>query len=276
MTSASPTALTNSPLMADFAPGDIGPGGPDLFSLADDPNYCAIALKVSEGASYATTQGGWLNKLWPEAKDVWRGCQYGVAKFRLGYHYLIVASAGQDGRAYGRRQFDWYNSVIASVGGWGNGDMWATWDLENGDQPPVFSNQQIIDTASGFSERAKEVTGRMVMRYSGSLVRDRGIVDKMGAELLWCAEYGAPGQPAKLDPAVYLKQGYTLASTPWWQYLGDTDTGLPPPGYPGKAPCGPGGALVRADLNACIINGGASRQASIDWIALNLHAKTIQ
>lgn len=270
------TVLTNSPLMADFAPGDIGPAGPDLLSLADDPNFCAIGLKVSEGTSYATTGGGWLNKLWPEAKDAWRGCQYGKTKFRLGYHYLLVAKPGQDGHAYGRQQYDWYQATINLVGGWGAGDLWPTWDLEGGDQPASFTNQAIIDTASGFSERAKEVTGRMVMRYSGSLVRDRGIVDKMGAEILWCAEYGAPGQPAKLDPSVYLKQGYTLANTIYWQYEGDTDAGLAPPGYPTLVPCGAGGALVRADISAGIINGGVSRQATIDWIVRNLNAKTIQ
>ncbi len=268
-------ALTNSPLMGDFAPGDVSLAGPDLLSLADDPNYCAIALKVSEGTSYATTQGGWLNRLWPQAKDAWRGCQYAKTRFRLGYHYLIVAGAGQDGRAYGRRQYDWFQATIEAVGGWGDGDMWATWDLESGDQPPTFSNQQIIDTANGFSERAKEITGRMVMRYSGSLVRDRGIVDKMGAEILWCAEYGAPGQPAKLDPSVYLKQGYTLTDTLWWQYKGNTDAGLAPPGYPNLAPCGPAGAMAKADISAGIINGGSSRQATINWIARNLTAKTI-
>jgi len=260
--------------MADFAPGDVN-NNPNLLTLADDPNYCAIGLKVSEGTTYATTGGGWLNKLWPQAKDAWRGCAYGKTKFRLGYHYLIVASPGQDGRAYGRKQYDWYQSVIDQVGGWAPGDMWATWDLENGDQPATMSNQAIIDTASGFSERALEVTGRMVMRYSGSLVRDRGIVNKMGASILWCAEYGAPGKPAQLDPAVYLKQGYTLADTLWWQYKGDTDPGLAPAGYPNQAPCGPGGSMAAADLSAGIINGGSDRNATISWIQTHLHATTI-
>ncbi len=45
------TVLTNSPLMADFAPGDIGPAGPDLLSLADDPNFCAIGLNFTDHAA---------------------------------------------------------------------------------------------------------------------------------------------------------------------------------------------------------------------------------
>lgn len=273
--SAAAVPLLNSPLMADFAPGDVSPSGPNLLTLADDPNVIAIALKVSEGTTYNTRGNGWLDRLWSQARTAWRGCEYGKSRYRLGYHYLIAATAGMDGRLYGRRQCDYFASIIAAVGGWGDGDLWWTWDLESGDQPAGITNQSIIDTASGFSERAIELSGRMVMRYSGSFVRDRNIVNKMGATLLWCAEYGSPGQPAKLDPVIYLKQGYTLADTPWWQYLGDTDKGLPPPGYPGTLPCGVSGAQVRCDTNACIINGGSSRQAALDWINRNLHSKVL-
>jgi len=258
------TTTNLDPCWPDFYPGDNN-GYLNLYSLANagDP-WQGVILKVNQGLNpnFASTASGWLQQYWAVARSTWGG-RYGLTGFRGGYSYVMI---GEDGR----KQGDYYCDLIDQCGGWGDGDFWPILDVESAGQPANATNQQIIDTVSSMAERITQRTGRMIMRYSGSYIRDRQIRNAMGCKLLWVADW-----EKTLNSHTYLDQGYTLTPTPGsfglciaWQGVGDGHGSWT--GYPTTAPVGKGGAQVPCDVSAGIVLGGADPVKVSSWISSHL------
>lgn len=258
-TEASATSTTLDPCVIDLFKFDLG-GNPDLaaFYKAGWPWVGAI-LQASNGLVPA---GEWFTRMW---QVIWQtvGSQLGVSRVRGAYHYYVAGAGGVVGVTSGRKQADVHLDAVQAAGGMSAGDLWTAIDIEAGEQPPGLGNQQIIDEVSAFSERVLERTGRLTMRYSGSYVRDRHIVNKMGCELLW-----VPDWDAFLPQSAYVDQGYSLANTWGWQGVGDGNGKWA--NYPTKAPVGAGGNLVGVDITAIIINGGGQPAQQLPWTLSHL------
>jgi GH25 family lysozyme M1 (1,4-beta-N-acetylmuramidase) len=248
-----PVAMID-PVGVDLYAGDVN-GSPDIAALiAAGSPWSFLVVKASEGTYYDA--GAWLAKQWQAAKATPR---YGSTWFRGAYTYLI---ASEDGAA----QAEYFNACVERAGGWdAAGDLWPILDFETAEQPAGVTAAQVEDCLNACALRMKQLTGREVMRYTGSLFRDLGIKNACGCQWLWCADYAA-----ELNPAEYTDQGYTLADTWGWQYRGSSPQTADPKGYPMTAPIGPNGLEFAVDTTAIIINGGGDPNAQLAWTKAHL------
>lgn len=233
-----------SPLFVDLYAGDLG-GEPSWSVLAElgAPWHGAI-IKATEGLHYAPA---WFPKNWRAIRDA-GGERYGDTWFRGAYHFLKFNEGGAE-------QADFYLACIEEAGGFALGDLWPVVDVELGSEKnanQLATSQQIVDCTSAFAERVKNRTGRRVVLYGNGAMRDRGITEKMGCDLLWCARY-----TATLPPVIYQRAGWTTEELLMWQYSGDGVASLA--GYP-KSPPGFG----KCDVSALTLRGG------LPWLKANL------
>lgn len=240
-----PTQL--SPLFVDVYAGDLG-GIPKWNTLVLlGPPWHGAVIKATEGISYRPT---WFADNWKAIKLA-AGMRYAKDFFRGAYHFLKF---NVDGAA----QADYYLGAIEAAGGWSVGDFWPIVDVELGSKTnsnQTASAKQIIDCTRAFAERVKKASGRKVVLYGNGAMRDRGIKDKMGCDLLWCPRY-----TATLPREIYERAGWDLEDLFAWQYSGDGKGALA--GYPmyppGFGPC---------DTNVIVHAGG------LDWVRANLWAE---
>ena len=227
---------------------------PDIAAViaAGDP-YAFCILKAAEGTYYDA--GEWLKKQWTAVKATPR---YGDTWFGGMYTYL---RADEDGAA----QADFLIACANRAGGFDPLSIVPILDFESAEQPVGVTAAQVEDCLSACAARIKQVMGCSPMRYTGSLFRDLGITNKCGCPYLWCADYADT-----LNPAEYTDQGYSLADTWGWQYVGTSPPATGPKGYRRTCPVGPGGTEVQVDLTAIIINGGGDYNAQLAWTKANL------
>ncbi|HEX4450154.1 MAG TPA: hypothetical protein VH143_04735 [Kofleriaceae bacterium] len=95
----------------------------------------------------------------------------------------------------------------------------------------------------------KDATGKQVVLYGGSMLRDLNITDHMGCQLLWVARYAST-----LPVDTYTSIGWTLDHVLGWQYCGDGAGSLS--GYPMTSPTG------KVDISTVLL-GGANALATL-------------
>lgn len=205
-------------LFVDVSPWEKNP---DWQALINTPNFYGAILKATQGIKGYNTDGGWFKTNWPLVKDV-GGERYGKTWFRGAYVFL---NFWQDGAA----QADYYLEVIDDAGGWDSGDIIPIIDVELGNDGSNgrprnknrdASSQEIIDCTTTCAERLKEVTGRNVMLYGRGAMRDKGINDKMGCDIVWNPSYTS-------TIVMHGLEAWTLDDVALWQYCGDGAAALP-------------------------------------------------
>ena len=186
----------------DIYEGDMA--APNFSAIAVQPSVVGCILKATDGLAYSPA---WFTNNWNRVRAA-GGARYGDSWFRGCYHF---------GRpnAHGAAQADFLLGAVQRAGGWGDGDMPPAWDLE-GSSWASNSNQQIVDISSQFSARIRDRIGKSPILYAGSLIRDRGITDRMGFDKLWTPQIN-------MQAARWPVSDYAL-----WQYAGD---GGGPRGY---------------------------------------------
>lgn len=221
------------PLIVDTYAGDLD-GATDLAKLiAAGPPWHGWVGKCSQGTYYR--DAAWFEPHWRDAKEL-AGDRYGVDWFRGAYHYLDV-------RIDAQQQAEFYMKTIEHAGGWSYGDLWPVVDVERSGQRGAISAQQVIDCTTRFANVVHEATGRSVILYGGSFLRDLGIHDHMGCAALWVARY-TPTLPV----GTYSSIGWELPDLFGWQYAGDGVGQLA--GYPIISPIG------KVDVSAVVMQDG--------------------
>lgn len=204
-------------LFVDVSPWEKNPGWQVLINT---PNFYGGIVKASQGLKGYSNDKGWFKRNWPMAKDE-AGDRYGLTWFRGAYLFLNL---WQDGAA----QADYYLEVIENAGGWDRGDIIPIVDVELGndgtDGRPRSKNQdvgkqQIIDCTTACAQRLKEVTGRNVMLYGRGAMRDKGINDKMGCDIVFNPSYTS-------TITMHGLEAWTLDDVALWQYCGDGHAAL--------------------------------------------------
>lgn len=242
-----------SPVFADVYALDLN-GQPDIPALVSAGlPWAGIGLKATEGIYYpSTSQAAWFQKYWPLAKSA-AGTRYGQDWFRWCYHYLRI---DQDPV----QQAEFYLRLVQSAGGWADGDLWPVVDVETSQNPATGPASKVIDVTSKWAARVTSATGRRPVLYAGSYIRDLGITDHMGCQLLWTACYSST-----LPSSIYTSMGWQLSSLFAWQYQG-TEAYSGPAGYPRQSPVGTG----PVDLSAVTIANGSTPDQQLAWIRAHI------
>jgi len=215
-------------LFVDLYSGDDGRlagGKPDWATLAGTPSYVGAIIKAYDGVSF--NDGGWFARHWPAIRDA-GGDNYGKRWFRGAYHFLEFM---RDGAA----QADAYLAAVDAAGGWDAGDILPIIDVEQGGATHPnrsASKQQVIDCATACADRIRAVTGRRVILYGRGAMRDLGITDKMGCDLVWNPAYTA-------QMVIHGLEAFTLEDIVLWQYCGDGTAAIQslPSTVPKFGPC---------------------------------------
>jgi hypothetical protein len=193
-------------LFVDQYSGDSGPH-PPWDRLADTPMYFGAIIKAWEGTQF--NDGGWFQGNWDSVRAA-GGDRYGASWLRGAYLFLKFMESGTD-------QADAYLTAIEQAGGWAEGDIVPIVDVELGGEKN--SNRQasagrVIECVTECAGRLREQTGRRVMLYGRGAMRDLGINDRMGCDLVWNPSYTATMVRNGL-------QAWDLEEIVLWQYCGD-------------------------------------------------------
>lgn len=192
-----------SPLLVDIYAGD---GNFDVEKLvAAGPPWHGIMAKVSQGNYY--DGGKWFRDMWPRIREA-GGDRYGLDWFRLGYHYFDV-------RIDPIVQAGHFLKTIDKAGGWGEGDLWPCIDVERAGQRGKISGATVVAKVKQWVDHVSRATGRDVVLYGGSWLRDLRITDRMGCKYAWVARY-----TSKLPADTYTSIGFDLKTLFAWQYAG--------------------------------------------------------
>jgi len=190
-----------------------GDGPCPWLNLAQDESFDGAILKASEGVGYAPS---WFVEQWEAAHTA------GV-RFLGSYHFLRFDQTGAS-------QAQTYLAQLRKVG-FGSGNHFnPVVDFEQGG--PTHANRsvgksQALTALNSFMATVEQATGRPVILYGGSALRDWGITkaDIPRFWKLWTARYSAT-----LPATTYTSMGMSVSDLFAWQYCGDSESYLP--GYP--------------------------------------------
>lgn len=192
---------------------------PNWQVLANTEGYVGAILKAWDGTRF--NDGGWLQRHWPAVRDA-GGNRYGDSWFRGAYLFLEFSQSGAD-------QADAYLQAVDSAGGWDSGDILPIIDAEQGGEGRPATNgkpavpahpnrsatkQQVIDCVTACANCIRDRTGRRVILYGRGVMRDLGINDRMGCDLVWNPAYTSTMVRHGLE-------AWSLEDIVLWQYCGD-------------------------------------------------------
>lgn len=198
-------------LFVDVFSRDLN-GKPKWPVVPQTAGYVGAIVKAFEGTKF--NDGGWFKRNWPVVRDV-GGDRYGTSWFRGAYLFLKF---NQDGAA----QADAYLAAVEAVGGWESGDLVPIIDVEQGgatNSNRTTSAQQVIDCTTACANRLREQTDRKVMLYGRGAMRDLGIHDRMGCDMVWNPSWTETMVRNGLDV-------WPLEDIVLWQYCGDGDAAI--------------------------------------------------
>jgi lysozyme len=180
---------------------------PPWDQLAAMPFFYGAIIKAWEGTSF--NDRGWFQENW---NAVWQAGadRYGVSWFRGAYLFLKFMKSGTE-------QADAYLNAIEQAGGWGGGDILPIVDVELGGEANSnrqASAAQVVECVTECADRLRAQTGRRVMLYGRGAMRDLGISDRMGCDVVWNPSYTARMVRNGL-------QAWNLEDIVLWQYCGD-------------------------------------------------------
>lgn len=205
-----PDETVNNPnppyLFVDLYSEDLGPR-PPWSVLPTTPGICGVILKAYEGTRF--NDNGWFRNNWQAVRDV-GGDRYGKSWFRGAYLFLKFM---QDGAM----QADAFLAAVEAAGGWDEGDILPIIDVELGNEQNSNRNasaQQVIDCTTACAERLRGQVGRGVMLYGRGAMRDLGINDRMGCDVVWNPSYTSSMVRHGLE-------AWGLDDIALWQYCGD-------------------------------------------------------
>jgi GH25 family lysozyme M1 (1,4-beta-N-acetylmuramidase) len=227
-------------LFVDLFSGDDGRlvgKHPNWQVLASTKGYFGAILKAWDGTKF--NDAGWFQHHWPAVR-AGGGDRYGDTWFRGTYLFLEFSQSGAD-------QADAYLQAVDSAGGWDHGDILPIVDAEQGGEGkpamngkpavPAHPNrsatkQQVIDCVTACAYRIRERTGRRVILYGRGVMRDLGINDRMGCDLVWNPAYTSTMVRHGLE-------AWTLEDVVLWQYCGDGTAAVAslPRSVPGFGSC---------------------------------------
>ena len=247
-----------APVIVDLFAGDLS-GKPDIIQLARAGRpWCGVVLKATEGVRYPADPR-WFNTYFLAAGEERRR----VALRQGFFSRLLPLLPRVDQDAVKRRRtFIWGWSTWLAGGA--RGDLWPVVDVESADNPTTASKQQWTDGVTAYAERILSVHGRSPVLYAGSKIRDLGITDHLGCQLLWTAAYGS-----SLPPHLYQAMGWRLDKLFAWQFQG-TEGFSGPAGSPRGAPIG---SISPMDLSAVTIQNGDTIDEQLSWISSHLWAE---
>jgi GH25 family lysozyme M1 (1,4-beta-N-acetylmuramidase) len=209
-------------LIVDLYSGDDGRlvgKQPNWEVLANTPCYVGAILKAWDGTQF--NDHGWFQRHWPNVRSA-GGDRYGDNWFRGAYLFLEFSQDGTE-------QADAYLQAVDAAGGWGSGDILPIIDVEQGGEGrpaadgkpavPAHPNrratkQQVIDCVSACASRIQERISRRVILYGRGAMRDLGINDRMGCDLVWKPAY----TPTMVRHGL---EAWALEEIVLWQYCGD-------------------------------------------------------
>lgn len=200
------SALAPPFVFVDLYSGDLG-GQPKWDVLPGLANVRGVIVKAMEGTSLH--DHGWFKEAWPKVKALGAD-QYGTSWFRGAYLFVRFADSGVD-------QADAYLAAVEAAGGWESGDILPIVDVEQGGEQHAnrqANAQMVTECVSTCAQRLREVTGRGVILYGRGAMRDLGIRDKMGCDVVWNPSYTKKMSRHGLE-------AWALDDIVLWQYCGD-------------------------------------------------------
>jgi len=230
-------AATGSVLITDIYSGEGTPRWADFMASSA---FSGVILKATDGVSFSPARS-WFVPQWQAARSA-AGARYRQTFFLGAYHWLEFYDDPE-------QQADYYCSILDQAG-WGAGDMLPIVDVEFGSDGPnparnyrasVDRNAQlVIDCTSRYAARIKQNLGSdtRVVLYSGQVLRELEINNRMGCDYLWMAQYGVT--TPDLDELRSL--GWADPQIVMWQYTdgsaGNNKTKSPqlPDHVPGMGP----------------------------------------
>jgi lysozyme len=227
-------------LFVDLYSGDDGRligKSPNWQVLGSTKGYFGAILKAWDGIQF--NDRGWFQRHWPAVREA-GGDRYGQSWFRGAYLFLEFLRDGA-------QQADAYLKAVESAGDWSEGDILPIIDVElGGEGRPAAdgkaavaphpnrsaSKQQIIDCVTACANRIKDQKGRRVILYGRGAMRDLGINDRMGCDLVWNPAYTATMVTHGLE-------AWSLEEIVLWQYCGDGSAAISklPHSVPGFGAC---------------------------------------
>ncbi len=187
---------------------------PDFKKVYGRPSIRGGILKATDGVRYGYTD--WFVRNYKALKDV-AGTEYGKTWFRGSYHYLQFLA---DGKA----QAEYYVSTVEKAGGWDSGAILPVMDVEFGGERSNnrhATSEQIIACAQAFTQRVTQLTGKPVILYGRSLMRDLTITNRLGCDRVWNPSYT---ERMVTNGLVRVGDGpgpWGLKDIVLWQYGGD-------------------------------------------------------
>lgn len=228
---------TGSVVITDIYSGE---GIPRWAEVMTSSAFSGAILKATDGVSFSLAKS-WFVPQWQAARSA-AGASYRRTFFLGAYHWLEFFDDPE-------QQADYYCSILEQAG-WGAGDMLPIVDVEFGSDSPnpapnyrasVDRNAQlVIDCTSRYAARIKQNLGSdtRVVLYSGQVLKELQIHDRMGCDYLWMAQYGV----SKPELHELYGLGWTDQQIVMWQYTdgstGNNKTKSPqlPDNVPGMGP----------------------------------------
>lgn len=246
---------TLQPILVDAWYQDgVTPAKVPTLVAAGEP-WCGMILQATHGL--AANQDGWFSAMWPVVRSA-AGARYGKTWWRGAYALLQTLHNSID-------QADLLASTIQLAGGWGDGDLWLSVDIEAGPGNPDSHDpdaRAIVEAGvRAFADRIAQLLGTRPMLYAGSYTRGLGITSRMGCPLLWFPEWDGA-----IDWNKVRAMGFDIASTLLWQDVGDGSDSAPP-GYPHISPIGP------LDLSVMVRDNLPAAQG-LEWCRTHARAST--
>ena len=214
------TPFTEAPiLLADIYARE---GHPDWNTVVAAPDFSGVILKATDGVAYAPARDWFV----PEWRSARKAAAARGSGFVLGaYHWLEIYDDPLQQAAY-------YCDVLAEAG-WGTGDLCPIVDLEFGSDgtrgaAPAHNyqafqkkdRQRVIECTTQFVNTVKSTLEKRLghccnmVLYSGQVLLDLNINDRLGCDALWIAHYAVAAP--HLGP--YLDLGWTSEDIVMWQY----------------------------------------------------------
>jgi GH25 family lysozyme M1 (1,4-beta-N-acetylmuramidase) len=210
---AAGASTTGQVLITDIYSGEGNPKWTDFMASS---TFAGVIMKATDGVSFSCAKS-WFVPQWQAARSA-AGANYRRSVFFGAYHWLEFYDNPE-------QQADYYCSIIQQVD-WGAGDMLPIVDVEFGsDGPKPATNykasvdrnaQLVIDCTSRYAARIKKNLGSdtRVVLYSGQVLRELQIKDRMGCDYLWMAQYGV----SKPNLDQFYSLGWTDQQIVMWQY----------------------------------------------------------
>lgn len=208
-------------LIGDLYPLDLDdPRTPQIEDPAFEPAFAdprlrGMILKAWDGTNYLPAYSDWFVRNFRALAEL-LGPDRGIGRFIGGYLYAQLLEDPE-------QQASCYLAQLQAAG-WGSQDIVPIVDVEGGGERAAnrkASRQQVIDCVSKISDWLHVRTGRGIMLYGRSLMRDLVVANKMGCDRVWNPSYTRLMITNGLVTINGVPGLWSLDDIVLWQYGGD-------------------------------------------------------